>query len=261
MKTEIELQINHIEKHFPMQNKTGFLEVLKDINFTVNKGDFICIAGGSGCGKSTLLRLIAGLETPDNGSVLLHGTPVQKPSVNIGFIFQENRLLPWLNVEKNVMFGISGNYSKQEKKTLAEQYLELVGLQEYRTLLPQQLSGGMKQRVNIARTLVNKPEILLLDEPFSALDAFTRMKLQEELIHIWQKNHTTMLLVTHDIDEAVYLGNQVIVMSAKPGVIKNVHNIQLPRPRIRTDENFLYYRNQIYQDFFGKEEKEEDYVI
>lgn len=261
MKQETTLQIEHVGKQFPLPNNEGFLDVLKDIDFNVNKGDFICIAGGSGCGKSTLLRLISGLETPDTGAILHNGTPIKKPSVNIGFVFQENRLLPWLTVEKNVMFGISGNYSKKQKKNLAEQYLELVGLQEYRSLLPDQLSGGMKQRVNIARTLINNPDILLLDEPFSALDAFTRMKLQEELIQIWEKNHTTMILVTHDIEEAVYLGNQVIVMSAKPGIIKNIHKIQLPRPRIRTDENFLYYRNQIYQDFFGKEEKYEDYVI
>lgn len=259
MKETYELEISHVSKEFDMAGEK--LTVLQEVDFSARKGDFISIVGGSGCGKSTLLRIIAGLEQPTSGFVSVEGEKVVHPSVQVGVVFQEDRLLPWLNVEQNVSFGISEKKSKSEKKELAEEYMELVGLKDYRKMLPKQLSGGMKQRVNIARTLINRPKILLLDEPFSALDAFTRMNLQDELIKIWKRDNATMILVTHDIEEAVYLGQKVVVMSAKPGIVKAEHNIRLARPRIRTEENFVYYRNLIYKDFFEKKEKIEDYAI
>lgn len=255
------ITIENIRKEYTLDTET--LTVLNDVNLTIADGDFIGIVGGSGCGKSTLLRLLAGLERPTSGSVKKNGTEIEKPSVDVGVIFQEDRLLPWLNVEKNVMYGISKQMTKAEKRDLAQQYMELVGLKEYRTMLPAQLSGGMKQRVNIARALINRPQVLLLDEPFSALDAFTRMSLQQELIRIWETDKTSMMIVTHDIDEAVFLSNRVVVLSAKPARVKNIYEIDLTRPRHRTGDNFIYYKNMIYKDFFEKADpvKKPEYVI
>lgn len=254
-----QLKLHHIKKQFGTGQDC--LTVLEDIDFVVDKGDFVSIVGGSGCGKSTLLRIIAGLEKTTEGYVEKDGVKIEKPSVNVGVVFQEDRLLPWLNVEQNVMFGMSGNVNKHEKRELAQKYPELVGLKENGKMLPNQLSGGMKQRVNIARALINRPQILLLDEPFSALDAFTRMSLQDELIRIWKTDNTTMIIVTHDIDEAVYLGQKVVVMSSKPGKVKSIYNIELARPRVRTDADFGYYRNKIYNDFFTPVVRDESYVI
>lgn len=237
------------------------LTVLNDVNFNIYDGDFVSIVGGSGCGKSTLLRIIAGLEKPSSGCVKKAGKIIEKPSVDVGVVFQEDRLLPWLNVKNNVIFGISKDMSKAEKSDLADRYIELVGLKDYSKMLPKQLSGGMKQRVNIARALINRPEILLLDEPFSALDAFTRINLQQELIRIWETDHTSMLMVTHDIEEAVYLSKRVVVLSTRPAAVKNIYDIELGRDRVRTDPDFIMYKNKIYKDFFAEKEKVMDYVI
>ncbi|MCI7180328.1 MAG: ABC transporter ATP-binding protein [Lachnospiraceae bacterium] len=249
------IQIEHVSMAYEIEKEK--LTVLNDVNFDIYEGDFVSIVGGSGCGKSTLLRLIAGIERPVCGSVKKDGKEILQPSVDVGVVFQEDRLLPWLNVKKNVMFGISSKMTKSEKSDLADWYIELVGLKDYQKLLPKQLSGGMKQRVNIARALINRPEILLLDEPFSALDAFTRINLQQELIRIWETNKTSMLMVTHDIEEAVYLSNRVVVLSTKPACVKNIYDIELGRPRNRTEQDFLYYKNKIYKDFFKPEEKKD----
>jgi sulfonate transport system ATP-binding protein len=253
------ITIEHVGMEYELEKDK--LTVLNDVNFDICEGDFVSIVGGSGCGKSTLLRLLAGIEQPTYGVVKKDGNEIKKPSVDVGVVFQEDRLLPWLNVKKNVMFGISAKMTNAEKSDLADQYIELVGLKEYQKMLPKQLSGGMKQRVNIARSLINKPEILLLDEPFSALDAFTRMNLQQELIRIWETDKTSMLMVTHDIEEAVYLSNRVVVLSTKPACVKNIYDIELGRPRNRTEQDFLYYKNMIYTDFFEPEEKRIEYVI
>lgn len=253
------IEIKNVSKQY--KNGREALTVLNNVNFNIDEGDFVTIVGGSGCGKSTLLRLIAGLEKPSSGTIKKDGQIIEKPSVSSGIVFQEDRLLPWLNVKKNVIFGISGHMSKGEKSDLANQYIELVGLKGCQKMLPQQLSGGMKQRVNIARALINKPEILLLDEPFSALDAFTRISLQQELIRIWETDKTSMLMVTHDIDEAVFLSNRVVGLSAKPACVKNIYDIELARPRNRTSEDFLYYKNRIYRDFFAPREPVIEYNI
>ncbi len=259
MAQEKGISISHVHKTYYIGRQR--LEVLKDIHLEVPKGEIISIVGGSGCGKSTLLRLIAGLERPDGGEILVHGKRVEKPSVKVGVLFQESRLLRWESTEKNIVFGLPDGYPRGEKKKLVQYYIDLVGLTGFEKALPGQLSGGMQKRVAIARTLINQPDILLLDEPLGALDAFTKMSLQKEILRIWEEERMTTLLVTHDIDEAVYMGNRVIIMSPKPGVIQKEIAVDLPRPRDRVGEDFDFVRRQIYQEFFEKETVPEDYVI
>lgn len=254
-----EIAIHHVKKEFQIEKDS--LLVLKDIDLTIEPGDIVSIIGGSGCGKSTLLRLIAGLEKPNGGQILIGNKEVEKPSVDVGVLFQESRLLPWENVEKNIAFGLPEKFPKKEKGELVKKYIHLVGLDGFEKALPGQLSGGMQKRVAIARTLINRPHILLLDEPFGALDAFTRMNLQEEVVRIWKEEKMTTILVTHDIDEAIFMGNKVIIMSAKPGVVKDIVKVELPSPRSRTSYEFEQIRLQVYKEFFGEDNVPEDYSI
>jgi sulfonate transport system ATP-binding protein len=241
------------------------LQALKDINLTVKPQEFVSIVGISGCGKSTLLRIISGLESYEEGTILNDGKEIHAPGDDRGMIFQESRLFPWLNIEDNVAFGISkGNQkklSKKEKTALVVKYLELAGLENFAKAYPHQLSGGMQQRVSIVRALIEEPEILLLDEPFGALDALTRIHMQQEVLRIWEHKRMTMLLVTHDIDEAIYLGDRVIIMSARPGTIKREILVDLPRPRSRSSEAFLTIRKSILQEFFEDQSIVEDFTI
>jgi len=253
------LSINQVNKEF--QIPTGSVKALNNISLQVEEGEFICIVGASGCGKSTLLRIIAGLERQTTGTVLYENTPITEPSTERGVIFQESRLFPWLTVEKNIEFGISNSVDKLSKMELIRHYLNIVGLQEFRKAFPHQLSGGMQQRVSIARALINQPKILLLDEPFGALDALTKMTMQDEILRIREYQKSTMILVTHDIDEAVYLADRVVIMSSRPGTIRKVLNIQLPRNRNRNSADFVYYRDIIYQQFFKQEEPDFNYDI
>lgn len=254
------LSIKNVKKIFTI--KPSAIEVLRDINLDIKDGEFISIVGPSGCGKSTLLRMIAGLENATEGEIQIDGQDLSQFDKNkIGFIFQESRLFPWKTVEKNISFGITEKYTNEERKKLVNEHIGLVGLDGFEKALPGQLSGGMQQRVSIARSLINKPEILLLDEPFGALDAFTKINLQKETLKIWEKNKTTMIIVTHDIDEAIFLGSRVVVMSPKPGIIQKVINIDLPRPRTRTSDDFAYYRKQIFKEFFGSVENNIEYMI
>ncbi|HWK24628.1 MAG TPA: ABC transporter ATP-binding protein [Ureibacillus sp.] len=253
------LSINQVNKEF--QIPTGKVKALENISLQVEEGEFICIVGASGCGKSTLLRIIAGLEEQTTGTVLYDNTPITKPSTDRGVIFQESRLFPWLTVEKNIEFGISNALDKATKKELIQHYLNIVGLQEFQKAYPHQLSGGMQQRVSIARALINQPKILLLDEPFGALDALTKMTMQDEILRIREYQKSTMILVTHDIDEAVYLADRVVIMSSRPGTIRKVLNIQLPRNRNRNSSDFVHYRDIIYQQFFKQEEPDFNYEI
>ena len=253
------LSINQVNKEF--QIPTGTVKALKNISLEVEEGEFICIVGASGCGKSTLLRIIAGLEEQTTGTVLYENSEITKPSTDRGVIFQESRLFPWLTVEKNIEFGISKSIDKLSKKELILHYLNIVGLQEFRKAFPHQLSGGMQQRVSIARALINQPKILLLDEPFGALDALTKMTMQDEILRIREYQKSTMILVTHDIDEAVYLADRVVIMSSRPGTIQKVLNIQLPRNRNRNSSDFVHYRELIYQQFFKQEEPDFNYEI
>lgn len=248
------VQIHNLNKSFPM--KEGELKVLENIELDIKKGEFICMLGTSGCGKSTMLRMLAGLDTLYTGEVCVDGENVKGPNPNVGMIFQESRLFPWLKVKDNIKFGISGKLSKEEQDELIKKHVELVGLNGFEKSYPHQLSGGMQQRVSIARSLIGNPKILLLDEPFGALDALTRMNMQKETLRIWEKEEATMILVTHDIDEAIYLGSRIVILSSRPGKIKEIIDVALPRPRKRTSKEFVDLRSYIYNGFFAGAEEE-----
>ncbi|HEY5974237.1 MAG TPA: ABC transporter ATP-binding protein [Geobacteraceae bacterium] len=233
---------------------------LEEINLTIGEGEFVSIVGASGCGKSTLLRIIAGLENGFAGSVKLGGSPISGPGLDRGMVFQEHRLIPWLTVENNVAFGLNGR-KNGEKERVVREHLELVGLAGFAKAYPHQLSGGMAQRVAIARALVNQPGLLLLDEPFGALDALTKIQMQQEILRIWEAERTTMVLVTHDIDEAIYLGDRVVVMSSRPGTVKRIVPVDLPRPRDRSSLEFIQIRKAIYAEFFAEAERPFAYAI
>ena len=230
----------------------GKLIVLQDVAIAIDPGEFVCIVGGSGCGKTTLLRIIAGLETDYEGRVSLDGEPVKAPGLDRGVVFQEHRLLPWLTVHDNVAFGLART-PREERIKKTRHYINLVGLDDFEHEYPRRLSGGMSQRVALARALAGCPEVLLLDEPFASLDALTRVRLQRELLRLWQAEKTTVVLVTHDIEEAVYLADRVVVMSPQPGTIREIVPVGLRRPRERTGEDFVVVRKQIMDEFFAPE--------
>ena len=252
------LSIQNVNKSFTVDGQK--VDVLRDINLEVQDGEFIAIVGHSGCGKSTLLKIIAGLEKNDTGLVTVDGKEVNGPGMDRGMIFQEHRLFPWMSIEKNVQLGLKG-LSKEEKTKLSDQYLELVKLSEFKKAYPSQLSGGMSQRAAIARSLVSQPEVLLLDEPFGALDALTKIELQEELLKIRERFHNTMLMVTHDIEEAVYLADRIVVMSARPGRIKDVIKVELGTYRDRGGSDFAHYKKKIFDYFFEEKTVVPEYNI
>lgn len=235
---------------------------LEDVNLTINKGEFICLLGPSGCGKSTLLNAIAGFAPVDRGSIKIDGEEVNRPSVRNVTIFQNYGLLPWRNVQKNVEFGLeSKGISKGKRKETAKKYIELVGLTEFRKSYPRQLSGGMQQRVAIARALAVNPEIVFMDEPFGALDAITRMKLQDDILEICHRREKTIIFVTHDIEEAVYLADKIVVMTPNPGKVKSVVEVPLHHYRDRTSGDFLYVRDKIFELFNLKADTYIEYNI
>lgn len=236
---EIMLQIEGVTKQF--SNK---FVALDDVSLHVNAGEIVSLVGTSGCGKSTLLRLVAGLDMPTFGRVTIANKTINSPHPAVGIIFQEPRLMPWLTVQQNVEFGLE-LITPRERAKIAISTLERVGLAQFAQALPRQLSGGMAQRVAIARALVTNPSILLLDEPFSALDAFTRVKLQDHLLQIWTCDRPTMLLVTHDIEEALVLSDRIIVMRGNPGQVYQEYKIDLPRPRKRTTVDFQRWKEKI----------------
>lgn len=252
-------QLNHVQKSFDMDGQQ--IQVLKDINLKAKPGEFISIVGASGCGKSTLIRILAGLEKESAGEVLVDDLPVTKPTVKVGMIFQEARLFPWLSVEKNIAFGIHEDLSKEEKKKKTAEMIQLIELEGFEKAIPKQLSGGMQQRVNIARALINKPDILLLDEPFGALDALTRINMQNEVLKIWKKEKTTMVLITHDIDEAIFLSDRIVILSEKPGIISKVIDVKMSKPRDRSSYEFMQIRRTIYNEFFENSSVEVEYYI
>lgn len=226
--------------------------VLDDLHLDIDDGEFLTIIGPSGCGKSTLLKIAAGLDTEYSGSVNIHGREVKKPGISQGFIFQEHRLFPWLNVEQNIAADL--NLRDPDVKSKVQELINIVRLTGNEKAYPAELSGGMSQRVAIARALLREPEVLLLDEPFGALDAFTRKHLQDVLVDIWQQKKMTMILVTHDIDESIYLGTQLAILRAKPGRLQKWLPIELFFPRNRTDTSFQYLRQKVLEEF----EKTED---
>ncbi|MBQ7148408.1 MAG: ABC transporter ATP-binding protein [Pseudobutyrivibrio sp.] len=254
-----EVHINDVEKVFILENE--HLQVLEKTNLTINQGEFVSIVGTSGCGKSTLLKMLIGLEQPTSGNITIGDRVVNTPSVDVGMVFQEARLYPWLTIEKNIEFGLPKGYPKEKKKDLVSYYIELVGLGGFEKAFPAQLSGGMQQRAAIARALVGNPNILLLDEPFGALDAFTRITMQNEVLKIWEKEKRTMILVTHDIDEAIFLSDRIIIFSERPGSVKEIINVNLSRPRDRSKEEFLHIRKKILTSFLGNSDLEVEYYI
>ncbi|WP_322517027.1 ABC transporter ATP-binding protein [Rhodopseudomonas palustris] len=224
------LEVGDLNKIYEASN--GPVEALRGANLTVRKGEFICLLGASGCGKSTLLRIIAGFETATEGSVAVYGCKVDGPGPDRGMVFQDYALFPWLTVRENIGFGPSHRrIAPKEVAKLTEKFMAMVGLSAFADRYPHQLSGGMKQRVAIARVLANDADILLMDEPFGALDALTRSTLQEELIELWRTTRLTVIFVTHSVEEAVLLADRVVVMSAGPGRIDCEVDIDLPRPR------------------------------
>lgn len=239
------LIFENVSKSFLRTDSDGLTHALTDINMTIDDGEFVCIVGPSGCGKSTLLRLIAGLIVPTTGSITLSGKKVEGTDSDRGMVFQKPTLFPWLTVGENV--GFSANLKKQNNEKEVDRLLEKVGLMEFKNSYPHQLSGGMAQRVSLIRTMINKPNVFLLDEPLGALDAFTRMNMQDELIKLWQENKHIMTMVTHDVDEAIYLSNKVVIMEPRPGRIKKILDIDLDYPRNRTSKEFTDYRNEILE--------------
>ncbi len=226
----------------------GDAKVLENLDLQVEEGCFCCVVGPSGCGKSTLLRIIAGLYQPIGGEVLLDDAPPSLEKGEIGFVFQEDALFPWYTVEQNIKFGLKArNFDKEMWDDIIQYNLEKVGLAEYKRYYPRQLSGGMKQRVAIARVLAYNPKLLLMDEPFASLDSINRNMLQADLIDLWSREKKTIIFVTHNIDEAVFLADRVVIMGHKPGRIKRIVDIDLPRPRNRTDSNFCRTRRSILE--------------
>ena len=240
------LKVNNLNKGFASRNKQ--VQVLEDVNLTVQPGEFISIVGQSGCGKTTFLRLVVGLESDYQGDILLDGKRLNGPDLNRGVVFQDHRLLPWLTVEKNVGMGLKKSGSAEARRTVQE-HIELVGLKGYEKHYPHQLSGGMSQRAAIARALVNRPEILMLDEPLGALDALTRMYMHQELERIWNREGITMIMVTHDVDEAIYLSDRIVIMSSRPGTIKKIVPVPLARPRDRAGFDFLRIKEEVLEEF------------
>ena len=224
------LEILNLYKQF--KTKKGSLEALKDINLHVETGEFVCVVGASGSGKSTLLRLIAGLEFPSSGKIVVDGKTITGPGADRGMVFQKYTLYPWMTVQKNVEFGMKLLHIEREKRReLASYYLNIVGLTDFARSLPKELSGGMKQRVAIARALATNPKVLLMDEPFGALDIQTKENMQQFLLEIWRKTGCTILMITHDVREAIFLSQRIYVLSAQPGTIRREFKIDLPSDR------------------------------
>lgn len=252
------LVIDSLNKSYVVNDRD--VAALHGIDLSIREGEFVSIVGSSGCGKSTLLRIIAGLENGYSGDVRVGGARITGPGLDRGMVFQEHRLIPWLTVEQNVAFGLN-SHENGRRDAIVRDHLELVGLAGFAKALPHQLSGGMAQRVAIARALVNNPQLLLLDEPFGALDALTKIQLQQEILRIWEVERTTMVLVTHDIDEAIFLGDRVVIMSSRPGTIKKIIPVHLPRPRDRSSYEFVQIRKEIFAEFFAEAERPFAYAI
>ncbi len=242
------LRIENISKSFSATDSaTAPTLALDGVSLTVAAGELISIIGPSGCGKSTLLRLIAGLDRPDAGELYVGAEPITDPSAERGLVFQDPNLFPWLTVRGNIQTGLVARGLLHKKRAEVDEFMRLVDLESFAKAFPHHLSGGMAQRVALARALINHPKILLLDEPLGALDAFTRMRMQDEVLRLWQSRRTTMLLVTHDIDEAIYMSDRIVIMSPRPGRIERIIAVTLERPRQRNSPEFLHLRGEILE--------------
>lgn len=252
------IQLTNVQKSFQRNGKVT--PVLKDVSLDVNRGEFVTLLGESGCGKSTILNLVGGFLFPDEGDVIVNERRVEKPERNCITLFQHHNLLPWRNVLDNVLLGLQGDNQTRKEKAL--EALEFVGLIDHLKSYPKELSGGMQQRVAIARAFALKPDVILMDEPFAALDTFNRYRLQDELVRLQQQEDLSILLVTHDIDEAVYLSDRIFIMSANPGEIYDTISIELTKPRDRSHQDFYYYRSKILEVFkLSSEQVKPEYYI
>ncbi|MDR1605831.1 MAG: ABC transporter ATP-binding protein [Streptococcaceae bacterium] len=243
------ITFDQVQKVFPAQDEEHpSVEALHEITAQIEPGEFVTLIGPSGSGKTTLLRAIAGLDLPTQGEIKLDDEQITKPSRKVGFVFQEATLYPWLTVFENIAFGLRIN-KEHDRLSQVQEYVDLVGLTGFEHSYPHNLSGGMQQRVNIARALINEPEVLLLDEPFGALDAFTRSKMQQELLDIWEKRKITMVMVTHDVEEAVFLSHRIFAMTPRPAKIQQIIEDDLPRPRRRGSPEFIQIKEQVLETF------------
>lgn len=242
---KVALEIQNVSKSFAKVENDEVTHALNEINLSAKSGEFVSLVGPSGCGKSTILRLVAGLITPTTGKITVDGKEITEPSPERGMMFQKSTLFPWLTVEKNIAFSLKMQGKLKGNEDKVERMLKVIGLESFRNDYPGQLSGGMAQRVALVRSLINEPDILLLDEPLGALDAFTRMNMQDEILKIWQEKGQLALMVTHDVDEAVYMGTRVIVMDANPGRVVADIKVDEDYPRDRSSKAFVEYRNEI----------------
>jgi NitT/TauT family transport system ATP-binding protein len=240
-----ELVIQNLTRTFPRENGTT-LTAIENLSLTVHDKEFVCVLGPSGCGKTTLLRMIAGLDSASSGEILLDGEQISGPTPKVGIVFQEYSLFPWRSVIDNIAFGLEmRGIARTERNRVAEQYLDLVGLTQFRESYPSELSGGMRQRVAVARALALEPVVLLMDEPFGALDAQTRNMLQHELLGIWEKTRKTIIFITHSVDEAVFLADRIVALTPRPGTICEIIPIDQVRPRDRTSMEFAKVRRYV----------------
>ncbi len=246
----MQILFDDVSKIYPLQDRPEDLTALSGVSFSAQAEEFVCLLGPSGCGKSTLLKMAAGLEFPTEGRVEIDGSAIRSPRSGCGMVFQDYALFPWLTVEQNVGFGLElEGRSKEEVREISQRFIRMVGLNGFEKAYPRQLSGGMKQRVGIARILAMSPRVLLMDEPFGALDSFTRMEMQAELENLWRQQPFTGLFVTHDIEEAVYLADRIVVMTPRPGRVKTIVPVDLDRPRNRTDYTFTEIRNFVLEQY------------
>jgi ABC-type nitrate/sulfonate/bicarbonate transport system ATPase subunit len=242
------LRVGQVTKYFAAaDDPTAVTHALDNVSLAVSAGELVSLVGPSGCGKSTLLRLIAGLGSPDSGELWVGNERITAPSAERGLVFQDPNLFPWLTVQRNIEAGLIARGVLQEKRDEVAEFMRLVGLESFAKAYPHHLSGGMAQRVALARALINHPKVLLLDEPLGALDAFTRMRMQDEVLRLWEARGTTMLLVTHDIDEAIYMSDRIVIMTPRPGRIERTIEIDLERPRQRNSDQFLHLRSEILE--------------
>lgn len=254
------LTVSNVSRQFTDSEKT--ITVLSDIDFELKQGECVSIIGTSGCGKTTLLRLVAGFDKATGGEIRFRDKAVDGLDYRRGYIFQQHNLFPWLTVEKNIEVGLKARHVKKTERPSVQEYVELVGLHGFEKSFPHQISGGMAQRTAIARALINEPQLLLLDEPMGALDTFTRADIQDKLLEIRKLKDLTMLIVTHDLDEALYMSDRIIIMSARPGKISEVINVNIPYPRNRSGTEFLALRNVLLEKFdLANAQPQPEYII
>ena len=243
------IRVWHVRKKFDSLDGgvTPGALALDDVSLTVTAGELVSVVGPSGCGKSTLLRMIAGLAKPTDGEISVGAERIIEPSAERGLVFQDPNLFPWLTVRRNIESGLIARGVLREKRAEVDEFMRLVGLEAFANSFPHHLSGGMAQRVSLARALINHPKVLLLDEPLGALDAFTRMRMQDEVLRLWRARGTTMLFVTHDIDEAIYMSDRIVIMTQRPGKIEQIIPVEMERPRDRSSSEFLRLRGDILE--------------